>query len=235
MAELALAERIAILKGNQGWFGRAPAAFQDAVLARCDWRQYAAGTPLYRAVDERADMFGIVEGAVEFYSRHGTGDNPLLHLSHEGHWLGTASVVLQGPPRVTAVARVDTQVARISFGALNELLTASPEWWRVQGTAAVEYADISITALADTLVADSERRFACTLLRLAGLRHPRRSRPDDVTVPVTQGELAELVHVSRTTLVQILRRLEGQGVLEQGYRAIRVLDNTALEALALRP
>lgn len=235
MAELALAERIAILKDNEGWFGRAPPAFQEAVLARCDWRQYAAGTPLYRAVDERADMLGIVDGAVEFYSRYGTGENPLLHLCHEGHWLGTASVVLQGPPRVTAVARVDTLVARISFSALSELLTARPEWWRVQGTATLEYADVAVTALADTLVADNEKRFACTLLRLAGLRHPRRSRPRGASVPVTQGELAELVRVSRTTLVQILRRLEQRGVLEQRYRAIRVLDNAALEALALRP
>ncbi len=178
MAELPLAERIAILKDNEGWFGRAPAAYQDAVLARCDWRHYAAGTPIYRAVDEHADMVGIVDGTVEFYSRFGTGDNPLLHLAHEGHWLGTASVLAQGPPRVTALARVDTLVARISFGALNEVLAARPEWWRVQGTAGLEYGDMGVSAFVDSLISDNERRFACTLLRIAGLRAPRRSRPE---------------------------------------------------------
>jgi CRP-like cAMP-binding protein len=232
--ELSTAKRIAVLKGNQGWFGRAPAAFQDAVLARCEWRQYAAGTAVYSAVDERADLFGVVDGTIEIYSRFGAGDNPLLHLVHEGLWIGTASVVAQASPRVTALARTDTLVARVPYRALTELFESRPEWWRVQGTATLEYADIAITALTDSLVADNERRFACTLLRLAGLRHPRRSRPLGATVPVTQGELAELVRVSRTTLVQILRRLEGQRVLEQGYRTIRVLDSAALEAVAQR-
>jgi CRP-like cAMP-binding protein len=236
MAELPLSERIAILKDNEGWFGRAPAAYQDAVLARCDWRHYPVGSPIYRAVDEHADMFGMVDGTVEFYSRFGTGDNPLLHLAHEGHWLGTASVLAQGPPRVTALARVDTLVARVPYGVLNEVLAARPEWWRVQGTAGLEYGDLGVSAFVDSLISDNERRFACTLLRIAGLRPPRRSRPAGASVPITQGELAEMVNVSRTTLLEILRRLERQGVLEQGYRTLRVLDAAALETIAaLRP
>jgi CRP-like cAMP-binding protein len=236
MAELPLAERIAILKDNEGWFGRAPAAYQDAVLERCDWRHYPAGSPIYRAVDEHADMFGMVDGTAEFYSRFGTGDNPLLHLTHEGHWLGTASVLAQGPPRVTALARVDSLVARVPYGVLNELLDARPEWWRVQGTAGLEYGDLGVSAFVDSLISDNERRFACTLLRIAGLRPPRRSRPAGASVPITQGELAEMVNVSRTTLLEILRRLERQGVLEQGYRTLRVLDVAALETIAaLRP
>jgi DNA-binding GntR family transcriptional regulator len=51
-------------------------------------------------------------------------------------------------------------------------------------------------------------------------------------VPVTQEELAALVNVSRTTLVQVLRRLERQGLIAQGYRTVRIVDLPGVESLA---
>jgi DNA-binding GntR family transcriptional regulator len=48
----------------------------------------------------------------------------------------------------------------------------------------------------------------------------------------TQDELATLVNVSRTTLLQILRRLEDRGLVEQAYRALRVVDAAGLSDIA---
>jgi CRP-like cAMP-binding protein len=78
----------------------------------------------------------------------------------------------------------------------------------------------------------ADSRCACTLLRVAGLQFPRRSRPAGRSVPITQDELATLVNVSRTTLLQILRRFEEQGLVEQAYRALRVVDSAGLKEIA---
>jgi CRP-like cAMP-binding protein len=232
MIDLPLADRLAILKDNEGWFGQAPAAFQDAVLSRCEWRTVRAGSPVLRAVDEYADLVGIVDGAVEIYSRFGTGENPVLHFGHEGIWVGSGSIMTMGPPRLTVIARVDSLVARLSMRATRELLAARPEWWQCFGNSGFEYGDLAISAYTDSLIRDNERRFACTLLRITGLRPPRRSRPERADAPVTQGELAEMTNVSRTTLLEILRRLEQKGIVQQGYRYIRVLDPAALDQIA---
>ena len=77
-------ERHAILKEHEGWFGGATPEFQQAVLSRCGWREVVAGQLIYHASDTRADPCGIVDGTVEIYSRFGVGDNPMLHLVHEG-------------------------------------------------------------------------------------------------------------------------------------------------------
>jgi CRP-like cAMP-binding protein len=131
--DLPLADRIRILKDSDGWFGRAPGEFQDAILSRCEWRTARTGVPIFRAVDERVDLVGVVQGSVEIYT---------------------------------------------------------------------------------------------------GLRHRRRSRQELADAPVTQGELAEMTNVSRTTLLEILRRLEDKGIIEQRYRYIRVLDPAALDQIA---
>jgi CRP-like cAMP-binding protein len=76
-----------------------------------------------------------------------------------------------------------------------------------------------------------DRRCACTLLRIAELKHPRRSRPERTEVLVRQDELATMVNLSRTTLVQVLRRFERRGLVEQGYRPLRVVDVPGLTAV----
>jgi CRP-like cAMP-binding protein len=227
-----IAERHAILTENEGWFGSAAPEFQQAVLARCGWREVAAGEPIYRATDGQADTSGIVDGSVEIYSRYGAGDNPMLHLAHEGFWIGYGASFRGQPLRVTTVARTDVLLACLPQRAMLELLSERPEWWRFIALAILEYGDNAISAYADSLIADSDRRCACTLLRVTGLKFPRRSRPERRVVYIRQDELATLVNVSRTTLLRILRGFEQRGLVEQSYKALRVLDPAGLEKVA---
>jgi CRP-like cAMP-binding protein len=231
MQPIPLAERCAILTDNEGWFGRAAPEFQQAVLARCGWREVPAGEQIYRASDVQTDPCGIVDGTVEIYSRYGAGDNPMLHLAHEGSWIGYGSV-FRGPLRVTAVARTNVLLAVVPGRVMQDLLQERPEWWRYLASAVLEYGDIAISAYADSLIQASDRRCACTLLRVTGLQFPRRSRPERRSVPITQDELAALVNVSRTSLRQILRRFEDRGLVEQAYRTLRVVNAAGLADVA---
>jgi len=231
MPKIPIAERIAVLTCNDGWFGRAPKEFQDAVLSRCEWRVFPAGKTIYQTTDEQADFCGVADGAVDVYSRFGAGDNPLLHIAHEGFWMGFGTVVARERPRATIVARVDTLLGCVPERVFRELLNERPEWWRVLATGILEYGDTAISAYVDALIPDNDRRCACTLLRIAGLKHPRRSRPERTAVLITQDELATMVHLSRTTLVQVLRRFERRGLVEQGYRTLRVTDVPGLTAV----
>lgn len=232
MSRLPIPERLAILKDNDGWFGRAPADFQDAVLGRCTWVTCPAGRSIYQTTDTHINFCGIVEGAVEVYSRFGAGDNPLLHILHEGSWIGYGTVVGRSAPRVSAVARVDTLMAAIPDRILRSLLAERPQWWEVIAIGVMEYGDTAISAYADSLLDDNDRRCASVLLRITGLNPPRRSRPERTDVPVTQEELAVMAHVSRTTLVQVLREFEARGLVERGYRTLRVIDASGLSAIA---
>jgi CRP-like cAMP-binding protein len=232
MKSIPIAERRAILTDGETWFGTATPEFQEAVLSRCAWREVAAGRPVYRATDVETDLGGVVDGTLEIYSRFGAGDNPMLHLAHEGSWLGYGPAFPGQPLRVTVLARTTALLASVPWSAMHELLRERPEWWRYIALATLEYGDLAIAAYADSLIPANDRRCACTLLRIAGLQPPRRSRPEGQWVPVTQDELATLVNVSRSTLLPILRSFEERGLLEQRYRALRVVDAAGLAAVA---
>lgn len=232
MNPLSMAERRAILTDHEGWFGSATPEFQDAVLSRCQWREVLAGQTLHHASDPEADPCGIVDGTVEIYSRFGVGDNPMLHLVHEGGWIGYGSALRGLPPRVTVVARTNVLLAYVPGRVLRDLLREQPEWWRFVARGVQEYGDTAIAAYADSLLTDSDRRCACTLLRVSGLQFPRRSRPDRPSIAITQDELATMVRVSRTTLLQTLRRFEERSLVEQAYRTLRILNAEGLERIA---
>lgn len=156
----------------------------------------------------------------------------MLNLTYEGSWIGYGSAFRGLPPRVTTMARTNVLLAHIPGRVMQDLLREHPEWWRFVAVGVLEYGDIAISAYADSLLPESDRRCACTLLRIAGLSFPRRSRPERRSVQITQDELATLVNVSRTTLLQILRRFEERGLVEQAYRTLRVADPTGLKEIA---
>lgn len=232
MKPMPLTERCAVLTDHECWFGSAVPEFQQAVLSRCVWREVMTGQHIYSASDVHTDPCGIVDGSVEIYSRYGAGDNPMLHLAHEGSWIGYGSAIRGQPLRVTTVARTNVLLACVPWRAMQELLREQTEWWQFIARAALEYGDIAISGYADSLIQDSARRCACTLLRVAGLQFPRRSRHERPSIPITQDELATMVNVSRTTLLQILRRFEERGLVEQAYRALRVVDAAGLREIA---
>jgi hypothetical protein len=122
MKPIPMTGRFAILTDNEGWFGSAAPEFQQAVLSRCEWREVKAGRPIYSASDVQTDACGIVDGTVEIYSRYGAGDNPMLHLSHEGSWIGYGAAVRGQPRRVTTVARTNVLLACVPWRAMQELL-----------------------------------------------------------------------------------------------------------------
>lgn len=234
LLRMPLAERHAVLTGNTGWFGQAPREFQQAVLALADWRVYRAGTTVYRGSDARADLFGFADGSVEVYPAAADSETPLLTLLHEGAWGGMGSVLTGAAPRLTMVARVNTLAACVPRVQVQRLLNERPEWWRVLGLAAMEYGDLATAMLAEQRTADNEQRCARVLLRLTGLRPPRRTRADRSDAVLTQEELATLVGVSRTTIVQVLRGFERRGLIEHGYRLLRVSGADGLAAIAAR-
>jgi CRP-like cAMP-binding protein len=232
MARGSTAQYASNLTAAGGWFSRAPKPFRDAVLDRCLWCPVQANETLYWAADKSDDLFCCAMGTVALYSRFGTGENPLIHLARPGYWFGAASFISGESRRVSAVARGDAVIARVPARAMTQLLDARPEWWSQLAACALEYADLSVIATIDALIPDHDMRCAATLLRLAGLRPARVALDGQADVPVTQDELALLLRVSRSTLVQVLRRLNDRGLVEMRYGSLRLLDLQALDALA---
>jgi CRP/FNR family transcriptional regulator, cyclic AMP receptor protein len=216
---------------RHGWLARTPVDFQRALFPICRLRRYSAGETLYAAGDEPGGIYGLVRGSV-CVSMVGTAtEMHFVHLLQPGNWFGEGSALTGRPRRVSVVARTDVTVAHATLGNLQTLLAERPEWWRHIGCMAVETNSTSNTAGGDLMIRDPELRCIATIMRLCGCRFEDPEDDVVVTASVSHEELGSMANLARNTVGDILRRLSDRGLVELGYRTIKVRDGDTLRAM----
>lgn len=218
----------AVAMRQSGWLSRAPTAFQDAVLSRCNWTRVAGGTTLTHGGDCEGGMYGVAHGVVEVTPAYGPADLPIIAISRAPYWFGILPVATGTARAVTVTTRGSCDVAIIPQAGLAALLAAEPIWWQQLTIQALEHFTSAAQVATDLLIPDSRRRCIAVLLRAAGYRGSDHGVED---AGIAQNELAAMANMSRQTCGAILRQFAADGVLDLGYRSIVIRDVAALKTL----
>jgi CRP-like cAMP-binding protein len=217
----------------RGWFADCQPRFRRDLLALARPKSHAAGSVIYQADEVGQDVFGISSGVVTLQSRLTHPDAVLLHMLRPGEWFGTLSLLLKRGRRVTAVARTDVNLLRVSGDDLRALLRRRPEWFAELGRDAVYNMDLAMQNGADLLIRDASARCAAVLLRLAGRRWasgPDADLPSEI--PASQTELAMLCNLSRNTFSRVVRGFSSRRLVTLDYRSLTVNHPARLRDVA---
>lgn len=217
----------------RGWFADCHPRFRRDFLALARPKSHAAGSVIYQADEVGQDVFGISSGVVTLQSRLTHPDAVLLHMLRPGEWFGTLSLLLKRGRRVTAVARTDVNLLRVSGDDLRALLRRRPEWFAELGRDAVYNMDLAMQTAADLLIRDASARCAAVLLRLAGRRWasgPDADLPSEI--PASQTELAMLCNLSRNTFSRVVRGFSSRRLVTLDYRSLTLNAPARLRDMA---
>lgn len=179
------------------------------------------------AGDEFGGLIGIASGAV--YSRVGNApaDVAMTDLHFGPVWMTSRAIVPGEMRMITVVAQTGVTAIRIPQFALLQLMGEHPELTvHLFRNIANIFARLTLV-VGDGQVRDGRGRCIATLLRLSDEQLqgvvPER-------LPIGQQELAGMANLSRQKAGDVLRELEDRGLIELGYRWIRVCDRAGLEA-----
>jgi len=211
-----------------GWLSQCPAPFQDSILAQSQWLLVEPSLPIARGGDVVGGMFGIAKGEVGLVPAFSTPDAGLIHIDSSPFWFGIQPFLTGKGRQVTAVARTPCLVAHVTQSTLTSILQQHPEGWRFLLTQSVAQTGIAIQAMGDLLLADRFRRCGAVLLRLAGARNPNATPRD---IHCSHDELAAMCNLSRSSLSGVLTLFETQGLTENGYRNLRILDSDRMREM----
>jgi CRP-like cAMP-binding protein len=203
---------------------------QEAVLDAAIIRTASQGTEFVRREEVRGGLFAIARGAAEICFPSGHPDTRAIHMVHAGFWGGYKCLI--GQPRfLSLTARSDVLWALVPISSLERILAANPAWWRFVLLMADGMIDTLTAAYSDSTRQDSHVRACATLLRLAGCRD--EDPPGDIPpeVRLSQSDVAAVAVMSRNTFNGIVGELLQLGLIELGYRSIRLLDPAALRAI----
>ncbi len=181
---------------------------------------YAGGMTVVREGDRGDYVYVVVDGVVEL-RRSIAGRTVTLQLMRAGAVFGDAPVLLGRPEPFDAYAVTDTAMVTIPATELFPLLNRRPHLARRWlETYAARIADTQ-ARVSDLLSGTLDAQVASYLLRTA----------DSDELEISQERLAQLFGVRRTSLNQVLRRMEIRGLVELTYRRITIRNRGGLEAL----
>lgn len=181
---------------------------------------HAAGTLIYERGDLPTRVHILRAGAVEL-TRDLGGRRVVVQLLRAGSVFGDVPLFLRRGEPTEARAVEDITVHSIDSVTLFSLLGRRPmlsRRWLVSVSERMAEMQDRVT---DLLAGGLDRQVASWLLREA----------TGDGAAVSQLTLARLLGARRTSVNQSLRRLEDRGLVETGYRRIRVIDEPTLFGL----
>jgi len=220
--------RTRLMRGQ--WFSRLPVSLQDSLLNAARVRQLSAGQCLFQRGDPPCGLYAVLDGAVRIGAVNEQGKEALLSLVEAPHWFGEICL-FDGQARThDAFAASPCTLLHIPQTALLALLDAQPVYWRQLALLMSQKLRLTFINLEQLSLMPAPIRLAHRLLMIAEgygeLDEPRR------VLQLPQEQLASMLSLSRQTTNQILKDLQGQGIIGLGYGEIEILDTQRLRALA---
>jgi CRP-like cAMP-binding protein len=206
------------------WFGRLPARLQALILTRSTVRSYRKGEVIVREGEPGKGMGAVLDGQVHLLRRVGEAREVLVDVGEAGYWFGSYGTFSRGAPSIgSIVATAPVRVLFLPLAAFERIVDEDPRYYRELARILTDRFAHMYRYMVEAQGLAPEEWLRTRLLDLAHVRRGDAADAGPVSILVSQAELATMVGVSRQTLSALLARLEARGVIETGFRSIRVL------------
>lgn len=178
-------------------------------------------------IHERGDLGAclsiVIEGSVSLYRMMSDGSIIFASAVSCGHNYADSASIAGSTRTHRAVAHGKTVVDHYEKAAFEEILEHHPNVVRALYHVSSHRLNMAIEMLDDARILPTRVRLAKTLLRL------EKDSPTPGVVSGKQEQLAHMLGLSTVSIVQNLKLLAAEDLIETGYREIRIPDVDRLE------
>jgi CRP-like cAMP-binding protein len=221
-------EECEALLRQRAWLADMAEPLQSKLLGAGRWIHAKPGDQLWMAGEDIGGLWGVAAGTV--FSRAGSATPDIAMTDvHAAPFWHISRTLVPGHERIVTVA-AQTRVTAVFIPQLTflQMMEAHPELrFHLLRNISNIFARMTL-ALSDALIRNPDERCVAVLLRIADRRDVENGPAD---VPIGQQDLAGLANLSRQKVGDVLRELEAQGLVELGYRRIRLNRPDKLRAL----
>jgi CRP-like cAMP-binding protein len=174
-------------------------------------------------------LYGILSGRVRIYSTSPEGSEIILNVLETGELFGEIAI-LDGRTRTASAAAMErADLLRIHRDHFLPYVKANPDLILGMLSLLCDRLRWTSSTIEDAAFLSFPARIAKRLLVLAD--QSRRPEARDITVPISQQDLGNMVGASRETVNKQLALWRSGGILDTGHGAIVIRNCEALRAL----
>jgi CRP-like cAMP-binding protein len=183
-------------------------------------------TTFYFTHEQSDSIYLVKQGRVKLTRTSAEGREVILDILAPGEIFGELAVTGEEIRTHSAVAVDDAMVCIITRQEFEDLLKRHPEALRVLKLVGLRRRELEMR-LEDLIYQPVANRLVLTLLWQA-LRHGTRQAGSSISLPLSQKDLAHLVGASREVVADQIGEFKKDGLLETGYRSLRLTNPKGL-------
>ena len=204
----------------------------DGLRQQLRTRKLTKGELLFNAGDPSDSMYLVKSGRVRIWTVSAAGAEVTLNVLGPGTVFGEIGL-LDGSERTAGASALDAvELLAIQRGAFDNALDRDPQLARnVIGFLCERLRWVS-ARMEDSALRSAPERLSRMLVHLVNDYGIETAEGMQLSINLTQGELARWTHMSRESLNKILNRWSDEGLLAQSRSKITVKDLERLEEIA---
>jgi CRP-like cAMP-binding protein len=215
-------EVLALLRQGH-WFGALAPALQQLIVQRSIVVCFEPGDCLIEEGSPPKGLYAVLEGRVRVTRRLAAGRGAPVHVGGRGFWCGEYATLAGQTTIGSTIADTQVRALFLSAAEFERIIDEEPRHYRAFMALLLERYARVFGCVADLHGLPSEERLRRRLDSIAAFWRDDLSTRGPIDIPLSQVELASMVGLSRQRLSTLLGRLAAQGLIEVGFRSIRVL------------
>ncbi len=214
--------------GAGNWFGGLPAPLRQLIVSRSVIRKFARKQVISLEEGAPKGLFAVLEGSVHLVCELAGEEEAVLHVGEPGFWFGEYAMLSGKPPIVTVVAHSPVRLLVLPKAQFDRIIEEDPRRYPLFARLILDRHAVLISAFVHSRMPDPETRLRHRLVQLHEFAKQDRPASAQEVLTFSQSELAKMVGISRQTLNGMLRELQRQGLIDVGFRRLRILDPKGL-------
>jgi CRP-like cAMP-binding protein len=213
MNDTTLDERVEVLRGTVPFSALGEEALRQLAphLVPVTFRR---GEVIYREGEPAGELFIVHHGQVKLTVHDPSRQKGLIGIAGPNHVFGEPGVLDHGPRAMDAQAMEDCELFGVASEVFWSAVDAHPELSRRVIELLGERLRRSDRAAQDLIFFDASTRVARKLLDLAEDYGQQAGGAIRISVRMTQGELAQMLGMSRPNVNRLLAQFESQGWMD---------------------
>jgi CRP/FNR family cyclic AMP-dependent transcriptional regulator len=220
------------LIGSALGFRDCPADVLDELVAAGQLRHLARGEFAVQQGAPARNVWMVVSGLLEGSMLHGNGQRHLLGLAPPGAFFSLMSVVDDLVEGHAVHARAPSVVMAFPYAVLRPMRAREPSLVLACERQIVFRSRLYLRRMATSPGVPVEVRTADMLCMLATLYGRAAGTGVELSVKLSQFDMADWLGMSRQRVNFALKQFEAEGLIRLRYSAITIIDPTGLEARA---